>query len=75
MYTMGSQIHCHVIMPPLPTSKDTLLMFVSYLAQQGLSHTTIKVYFSAVRNLHVQGGLHEEFAKQPSPWLELVLKA
>ena len=59
---------------PLPTSEDTLLMFVSYLAQQGLSHTSIKVYLSAVHNLHVQGGLHEEFAKQLSPRLELVLK-
>ena len=60
--------------PPLPTTEDILLMFVSYLAQQGLTHATIRVYLSAVRNLHVQAGIHEQFAKQLSPRLELVLK-
>ena len=49
-------------------------MFVSYLAQQGLTHTSIRVYLSAVRNLHVQAGLHEQFAEQLTPRLELVLK-
>ena len=49
-------------------------MFVSYLAQQGLSQASIKVYLSAVRNLHVSAGLHEEFSKQLTPRLELVLK-
>lgn len=49
-------------------------MFVSYLAQQGLTHQSIKVYLSAVRNLHVSMGLHEEFSKQLTPRLELVLK-
>ena len=59
---------------PLPTTEDTLLMFVGHLAQQGLSHASIKVYLSAIRNLHVSSGLHEEFAKQLTPHLELVLK-
>lgn len=49
-------------------------MFVGHLAQQGLSHASIKVYLSAIRNLHVSSGLHEEFAKQLTPRLELVLK-
>ena len=49
-------------------------MFVSYLAHQGLSHASIKVYLSAVRNLHISAGLHEEFSKQVTPKLELVLK-
>ena len=39
--------------------EDTLLMFVSYLARQGLSQASIKVYLSAVRNLHVSAGLHK----------------
>ena len=47
-------------------------MFVSYLAQQGLSQASIKVYLSAVRKLHA--GLHEEFSKQLIPRLELILK-
>ena len=49
-------------------------MFVSYLAQRHLTHSSIKVYLSAVRNLLVQVGLHEEFTRQLSPRLQLVLK-
>ena len=49
-------------------------MFVSHLAQQGLTHQTIKVYLSAVRNLHVSAGLHNQFAAQLTPRLEMVLK-
>ena len=49
-------------------------MFVSYLARQGLSQASIKVYLSEVRNLHVSAGLHKEFSKQLTPRLELVLK-
>ena len=49
-------------------------MFVGHLAQQGLSHQTIKVYLSAVRNLHVTAGLHQEFSGQLTPRLEMVLK-
>ena len=50
-----------------------MLMFVSYLAQQGLIHQSIKVYLSAVRNLYVSMGLHKEFSKL-TPRLKLVLK-
>ena len=33
----------------MPVCKDTLMLFVTYLAQQNLSYTTIQVYLSAVR--------------------------
>ena len=59
---------------PVPTSEETMLLFVAHLAQQGLTHATIKVYLSAVRNLHVTAGLHKEFAVQLTPKLELVKK-
>ena len=49
-------------------------MFVSHLAQQGLTHQTIKVYLSAVRNLYITAGLHNQFAAQLTPRLEMVLK-
>ena len=49
-------------------------MFVSHLAQEGLAHTSIKVYLSAVRNLHISAGLHEVFSRQLTPRVELVLK-
>ena len=58
----------------MPASEDTLLMFVGHLAQQSLAHQTIQVYLSAVRNLHVTAGLHNEFTEQLMPRLEMVLK-
>ena len=58
----------------VPTTEDTLLLFVTHLAQQGLAHATIRVYLSAVRYLHVTAGLHKEFAEQLTPRLEMVLK-
>ena len=42
--------------------------------QQGLSHQSINVYLSAVHILHLSMGLHEEFSKQLTPRLKLVLK-
>ena len=61
-------------LPTLPTSEDTLLLFVGHLVRQGLSYASIKVYLSAVRNLHVAAGLHKGFTEQLTPRLELVLK-
>ena len=49
-------------------------MFVSHLTQEGLAHTSIKVYLSAVRNLHISAGLHIQFTKALTPRLELVMK-
>ena len=56
------------------TSEETLLLFTTYLAEQGLAHTTIKVYLSAVRNLHISAGLHQQFTQQFIPQLEMVLQ-
>jgi len=50
------------------------MMFASHLAKEGLSHQSVKVYLSAVRNLHVTAGQHAEYAKALTPRLELVLK-
>lgn len=61
-------------MTPILAKEDTLLMFLGHLAQQGLAYQTIKVYLSAVRNLHVSAGLHNKFAEQLTPRLETVLK-
>lgn len=49
-------------------------MFISFLAQEGLAYTSIKVYLSAVRSLHVAAGLHEIFSSQLTPRVEQVLK-
>lgn len=39
----------------IPATEDTLLLFVSYLSVK-VCPSTIKVYLSAVRNLHIQHG-------------------
>ena len=59
---------------PLPTSESTLLLFSAYLAKQSLVHTTIKVYLSAIRHLHITHGLHNAYAEQLTPRVQLILK-
>lgn len=42
-------------LPPCPANEETLCMFVSFLART-LQHPSIKVYLSAVRQLHIEKG-------------------
>ena len=66
---------CEVIHnSPLPTSEQTLLLFVTYLGQLELNHKTIKIYLSAVRNLHITTGHFKSFETQLSPRVERILK-
>ena len=51
-----------------------MLLLLSHLARKDLAHSSIKVYLSVSRNLHVLAGLHNEFAMQITPRLQLVLK-
>ena len=37
----------------LPTTNELLLKYVAFLYQEGLKGTSIKVYLSAVRSLHI----------------------
>ncbi len=41
----------------LPASESQLCQFVSQLANDHLSHTTIKCYLAAVRHAHIEGGV------------------
>ena len=50
------------------------MLFVTHLATLGLSCTTIKVYLSAVRNLHTAVGHHSLYYQQFTPRLQQVLK-
>ena len=59
---------------PVHTSESTLLLFVSYLASLNLSYTTIKVYLSGLRSIHVAAGNHDSFTKSLTPRLHQVLK-
>ena len=38
---------------PIPVTEDTLLLYISYLYEEGLSASSIRVYLAAVRSLHV----------------------
>ena len=58
---------------PLSTSEHRLCLFVSHLAEEGLSHKTIKSYLSAVRHLQIQAGLGDPFTAT-LPQLAYVLK-
>jgi hypothetical protein len=42
----------------MPVSQDTLLLYVAFLFEQGLSGSTIRVYLSAIRSLHILSGNH-----------------
>ncbi len=44
-------------MAPLPVSEGTLCMFVAFLANQDVSHRSIKSYLSGVRHLQISQGL------------------
>ena len=58
---------------PFPLSEVLLCHYVSFLAVEGLAHSSIKGYLSTVRHLQIVHGLPDLFA-QSLPILELVLK-
>ena len=42
---------------PLPVTESLLCQYVGFLAKQNIMHSTIKVYLSAVRHLHIENHL------------------
>jgi len=42
----------------IPTTKHTMSLFAAHLALQGITHSTIKVYFSSICNLHLSCSQH-----------------
>ena len=44
--------------PATPASEATIILFVSHLATTNISHSSIKIYLSAVRHMHIIRGLH-----------------
>ena len=60
--------------PAIPTTEYTLILFVTHLATSNISQATIKVYLSAIRNMHVSKGLHDEFTQQLTPRLQLIFR-
>ena len=64
------KLHCS----PLPTKEQLLLLFVAHLANEGVAHSTIKVYLSSIRNHHLATGHHQTFASQLTPRVEQALQ-
>ena len=58
---------------PLPLIEHQLCQFVSYLANDGLSHVSIKGYLAALRHLQISNGLPDP-AISAMPKLEGVVK-
>lgn len=58
---------------PLPTSEHKLCLFVAHLASEGLQHSSIKGYLSAVRRLQIVQGLGDPFVAS-WPMLECTLR-
>ena len=58
---------------PIPCSHQTILLYVTYLHNAGLTANSVSVYISAVRSLHVLAGLPEPELRTPQ--VKLALKA
>ena len=59
---------------PLPIGESQLCSYVSFLANEGLKHRTIKSYLSATRHLQISEGLGDPFHGISMPKLEYVLR-
>ena len=70
-YNAGQQCYLQfctqVNLTPIPTSENTMSLFAAHLALQGLTHTTIKVYFSSIGNLHSSRSQHDAYQKALTP--------
>ena len=60
------------ITTPFPVSEDILCYFASYLAVQGLSPRTIKVYLAGIRHMQISIGLPDPKEFSSMPRLKLV---
>ena len=59
--------------PPLPLTEGQLCLFVAHLANEGLKHSSIKGYLSAIRRLQIVGSLGDPFVAS-WPLLKCTLK-
>ena len=58
---------------PLPLNESLLCHFVAFLYEEGLAHTTVKSYLSALRQLQIKFNLPDPFASS-MPRLEQVVR-
>ena len=58
---------------PFPLTEDQLCTFAAHLMEEGLQHSSIKGYFSAIHRLQIIKGLGDPFAAS-WPLLEYTLR-
>ena len=63
----------HQVFNPLPVTELLLCQFSAFLANQGLSPQTVKVYLAAIRNLQLSLGLPDPRDTSALPRLRLLL--
>lgn len=59
---------------PIPVTQSVLCAYVSFLANDNLKHSTIKVYLSGVRQLQIAAGGTDPFAGVAFPQLHQVMR-
>ena len=59
---------------PLPLTENGVCAYVSTLADQGLKHSTIKVYLSSIRYLQISSGHSDPFAGVAWSHLDYVMR-
>ena len=59
---------------PMPTTEQLLILFATHLATSNISYTTIKVYLSAIRHMHLTVGKLQTFNQHLTPCLHQILK-
>ena len=60
--------------PPCPAYEHQLMLFATFLSEQGLSWQSIKCYLAAVRNLHLVTGFPFPRHQSSLPRLQLLLQ-
>ena len=72
----GSVVMCHCDKSgsnPIPLSENQMCLFVAHLADEGLQHSSIKGYLSAVQRMQIVFGLGDPFVAS-WPLLECTLQ-
>ena len=59
---------------PLPLTQSMLCAYVSFLANDNLKHSTLKVYLSAARNLQISAGMPDPFGGVAFHQLQQVMR-
>ena len=67
-------IYNSVSLTPVPTTEHTMPLFAAHLALQGITHSTIKAYFSSIGNLHLSCSQHNAYHHALTPRLEQIFR-